>query len=106
MMKTEKFTFKPDHLKLLRRMYVGWQDCETGAPEIDPKRPYGNSFVAGDVAEILGWEWNKEEDFPEFLEEQAMAIHKETEHALQIYLRFGPEYGNYVKSWLGSWQKA
>lgn len=48
------FTVTDDHLKLLRRASVGWSDCEFGAPEIDPKRPYGNSNVLGDIAEILG----------------------------------------------------
>lgn len=48
----KKFTVKPDHLKLLKKMCVGWRDCEFGAPEIDPKRPYGNSGVYGDIGQI------------------------------------------------------
>lgn len=48
-----EFNLKEEHIKLLRAMYVGWSDCEYGAPEIDPKRPYGNSYVEGDVHEIL-----------------------------------------------------
>lgn len=48
-----KFEIKEHHLKLLKRMYVGWNDYEFGAPEIDPKRPYGNSDVIDDMAEIL-----------------------------------------------------
>jgi hypothetical protein len=51
-----EFTVTEDHLKLLRRAYIGWDDCEFGAPGIDPKRPYGNSDVIGDIAEILGEE--------------------------------------------------
>lgn len=51
-----RFELTRDHLKLLRNAYVGWHDCETGAPRIDPKRPYGNQRVALDVAEILGIE--------------------------------------------------
>jgi len=35
-------------------MYVSWDDCEFGAPEIDCKRPYGNSDVYQDMIEILG----------------------------------------------------
>ena len=42
-----------EHIKLLRNMYVGWGYCEFGAPEIDPKRPYGNSHVIGDIHTIL-----------------------------------------------------
>jgi len=32
-----------------------WYGCETGAPGLDCKRPYGNSDVEGDVCEILCW---------------------------------------------------
>lgn len=42
-----------DHLTLLRRAWWDWYDCEYGAPAIDPKRPYGNSDVDGDLAELL-----------------------------------------------------
>lgn len=58
------FTITEDHLKLLPHLYIGWQNCEFGAPEVDPKRPYGNSFVYGDIAEILGIK-AKETDFEE-----------------------------------------
>ena len=43
-----------DHLKLLRRVYVAWDFGEGyGAPGINPKKPYGNSSVERDIAEIL-----------------------------------------------------
>ena len=45
---------KEEHLKLLKEMYVGWNECEFGAPEIDPKRPYGDSDVYEDMNKILG----------------------------------------------------
>lgn len=48
------FEIKPEHLKLLQQARTGWDDCEFGAPEIDPKRPYGNSNVYQDMIEILG----------------------------------------------------
>lgn len=82
------FTVTDDHLKLLARMCVTWDDCEYGAPQIDPKRPYGNSWVEGDVAEILGWGQGKDED-ESLMEEQndkARAIHEEMETVLQILL--------------------
>lgn len=86
------FTITKDHIKLLNRMFVTWDDCEYGAPAIDPKRPYGNSSVAFDIAEILGWEapdestmsdaeYDKAEDL---LQDKAYAIHKEMETVLQI----------------------
>lgn len=84
-MKTPKtFELKPEHLLLLKNANVQMQDVETGAPEIDPKRPYGNSFVAGDVAEILG------RDRPEYRSQEStdlLRIHYETLEALQIILQ-------------------
>jgi hypothetical protein len=87
----ETFTITEDHLKLLKRMYVGWQDCEYGAPEIDPKRPYGNSDVARDVAEILGWvdAGDYETDISGKQSEDAEKIHREMQTVLQIGLYTG-----------------
>jgi hypothetical protein len=73
-------------------MYVTWDACEYGAPAINPKRPYGNSFVESDIAEILGWDLPNEDDddFDQDAYEDACEklekIHKETEIALQIIL--------------------
>ena len=88
------FTMNEDHLKLLRRAYVSWEDCEFGAPSIDCKRPYGNSAVLIDIAEILGMDGNKrhEDDEPHYTEADTQymnAIHIETETALQIVLATG-----------------
>ena len=95
----KRFTLTEEHVALLRRMIVNWQDDETGAPEIDPKRPYGNSNVALDVAEILfpfsvaSGELNQEQ------EERMLARHRETETALQVVLAAGTfEPGEYVTS--------
>lgn len=106
-MARDRFTLTPEHVKLLRRMNVGWQDCETGAPEIDPKRPYGNSDVPGDVADILEWEghlvrngWSEETEMSDAAEERALALHAETETALQVVLSTGSfEPGEYVCDW-------
>ena len=49
-----EFTVTEDHLKLLRHVHLYWDYGEGyGAPAIDPKRPYGNSDVERDIAEIL-----------------------------------------------------
>ena len=107
-MKKETFTLTEDHITLLRSMYVGWQDCETGAPEIDPKRPYGNSDVDGDVIKLLDWfdidslpeeeqDDVYETDEYEELCKRAEKIHSETVTALQIILYTGEfETGDYV----------
>ncbi|MCK9417448.1 hypothetical protein M0Q97_12480 [Candidatus Dojkabacteria bacterium] len=83
-MKIERFEIKEKHLKLLKNAYVSWDDCEYGAPTIDPKRPYGNSFVEGDIARILGWEINGELSDKQY--KDASKIHDETRLALQICL--------------------
>jgi len=79
-----KFTITEDHLKLMSHFYVGWCDDEYGAPDIDPKRPYGNGDVPADIAKILGWEGEIAYDDP-----RARKIHAETKIALQIALRVG-----------------
>lgn len=76
------FTMTDQHLALLREMNVGWQGDEFGAPEIDPKRPYGNSDVLDDMAEILGLDADADEDV-------LRRLHRETETALQIVLATG-----------------
>lgn len=92
-----EFTLTENHLKLLRAMFVGWDDCESGAPAVDCKRPYGNSYVEGDIAEILGIEPDlpEDEEYSEELECKLLALHRETEFALQIVLNCGPVPGKY-----------
>ena len=87
------FELTEDHIKLLRSAYVTWCYEEWGAPQIDPKRPYGDSSIARDVAEILGWELEGEEDGEPALSDRqhtrALELHEQTEVALQIVLRTG-----------------
>jgi hypothetical protein len=92
-MKT-KFTVTEQHLKLLRRFQVGWQDCEMGAPEIDPKRPYGNSDVTNDIHEILtgetiGHRDSKRDSLTDVEEDRYKLLHNDTENVLQIVLATG-----------------
>ena len=93
-MKTQTFTVTEQHLKLLRRFRVGWQDCETGAPEIDPKRSYGNSAVLADIHEILTGETigctdSKRDELTDTETKRYDKLHRETEIALQIALATG-----------------
>lgn len=84
-----EFTVTEDHLKLLRRAYVGWDDCEFGAPAIDCKRPYGNSDVTGDIAEILGIPAGEDEELAPDVEDRLTRLHGETATVLQIALATG-----------------
>jgi hypothetical protein len=96
------FELKEEHLKLLRRMFVSWDDCEFGAPAIDPKRPYGNSDVYEDISEILGIvpeeETKYEKNFSEAQYAEMGKLHRGTLTALQIALVTGKfELGTYKK---------
>jgi hypothetical protein len=110
---TRRFTVTEEHLRLLRRAYVTWTNAEFGAPEIDCKRPYGNSDVYTDIAEILGIpevEWSDEDMgvLPE-AEWRFLRLHVETGVVLQIALATGEfRPGNYVRDgrWSGTWKRA
>ena len=104
----QRFTVTQEHINLLRNAYISWDTCEFGAPEIDPKRPYGNSYVYGDIAEILDIEPALPNDEDEFDDEQLSymhKVHKETKTALQIFLSTGVMYpGNYIaKTYSTNW---
>ena len=83
-----------NHLKLLRRVYAdSWHPGEgnAGAAGINPKKPYGNSNVERDVAEILDApdeDWIYEQGEKAFVTDEAaerfMRLHVETMFALQI----------------------
>jgi hypothetical protein len=98
-----KFTLSQRHLELLKRMYVDWDDCEYGAPCINPKRPYGNSDVENDIAEIIEYpkkgNWDKKEEmWNDKSKQELYIIHREMQIALQICLATGRfEIGDYIK---------
>lgn len=100
------FELKSEHITLLRRAYVRWEDCEFGAPAIDCKRPYGDSDVLDDMAEILGIEpmgtnaYDPDEPgFTRDQEDYLNQLHKETQTALQVILSTGSfEPGVYTTS--------
>lgn len=91
-MKLEIFELREEHLALLRNAHVCWLDVETGAPGIDPKRPYGNSNVVGDVAYILDVDLPDSDENKELYEElhyELMSWHEETLTALEILIDTG-----------------
>ena len=114
------FTITENHLKLLKNMYVDWDNCEFGAPCIDPKRPYGNSDGVNDVARVIDLKKTKEnvEDYDkndaqeyenqqEYLDDldynkktydQLYYLHREMQVVLQICLTTQKfEVGKYKK---------
>lgn len=104
----KRFTVTEDHLKLLRRAYVGWDGTEFGAPAIDCKRPYGNSSVYHDIAEILGIkpEGPDKETFSREQRFLMLKLHEETRTVLQIALIIGRfEAGEYEEVAWHQWRK-
>jgi hypothetical protein len=102
------FTVTDDHLKLMRRAYVSWDDCEFGAPAVDCKRPYGNSDVLADIAEILEVpddQWKDADGEPFHAAEALIRLHAETAVVLQIALSTGQfSTGRYVREKFGTWR--
>lgn len=97
----QTFKITDAHLKLLRRMCVDWSDVEYGAPEIDPKRPYGTSDVTNDILEIIGIPApkNDNDEIPEALSDFARKLHENMETVLQICLSTQTfEQGEYIKT--------
>jgi len=86
----QKFTVTEQHLKLLKKMNVGWDNCEFGAPCINPKRPYGNSSVLVNMADILEMDLFKDEYGEKYItenqENELTCLHRDMETVLQIVL--------------------
>lgn len=80
-----------DHIKLLQEAEWCWNNCEFGAPMIDPKRPFG--FSGGQymqMAEILGIELFEDYDGETHLtraqEEHVSKVWSEILDAIQIIM--------------------
>ena len=112
---TREFTITEDHLKLLRRVYVAWDFGEgDGAPAINSKKPYGNSYVERDIAEILDVpdeDWIYEDGHKAYVTPEAgerfTRLHAETMIALQIVLatgEFRPGHYRRATPWGIDWQ--
>lgn len=99
-----EFVVTDDHMKLLSRTMIGYDAwTEFGAPEVDPKRPYGNSDVYCDIAEIVGIEPAITDQWGDAVlsdEQQArlLDLHHEMTVVLQILVvNSGVEPGVYVR---------
>ena len=107
-MRQEKFNLTDEHIALLNRFYISYNDgCEYGAPEVNPKRPYGNSHVVGDMAEILQVTVpdRDEVEYDKFCRDMNR-LHQETATALQIVLQTKSfEPGQYIRENYSTWKK-
>jgi hypothetical protein len=92
-----KFTLTKKHLLLLRHANVRWQSAPycAGAPEISPKRPYGNQDFIADIHLLLTG--SAAEATPQ-QSARYLKLHRETEMALQVVLQTGSfAPGKYVR---------
>lgn len=104
---TERITVTDDHLSLLRRMYVGWQDCEYGAPEVDPSRGSRRCRSASArTATATCWDFD-EDDPPPYDDGRARSVHEEMQAVVAVALANPgePLLGSWERPWLGSWQR-
>lgn len=109
----EVFTLKEEHIKLLRRAVWRYEECEFGAPAMDCKRPYGNSSVVPDIAEILGEESELcphcQEPLDDANEDRFISLHHELVKALEvIFTTHEFEIGAYAKvgnEYSRTWEK-
>jgi len=85
-----------EHIALLEEMNVRWSDVEFGAPEIDPKRPYGNSGVLADMRAIVDDEYD---------DKQLRSLHQDMDVILEIMIDTKQvSVGEYERSDDGSWE--
>ncbi|MGD0242561.1 MAG: hypothetical protein ABSB59_19835 [Streptosporangiaceae bacterium] len=90
------FTVTEEHLKLLRHLFIHWDEGEGyGGPAISCKRPYGNSAVPENVAEILG-----------LPEDRMLRVHVEAGIALKVVLAAGEfRPGRYCREGDYGWRR-
>lgn len=87
----KQFTLTEDHITLLQQANIQWCNTGYGAPRIDPKRPFGNSGVEQDLAEILDVsEVDTYDDYRTSYDPDEMRdvveTHNELDTALQVIL--------------------
>ena len=107
-----KFTLTSNHIKLLRRLCIDWNDeYHLGVPTVDSKRPYASKYVLDDIAEIVGIGGKNADGelilTPEQLE-YCLKLHREMAAVLQLTCELGfLELGNYSKDeWrMYTWEK-
>jgi hypothetical protein len=115
------FEVVPKHIELLKRLNIFWRYSPhdspldetvtwlTGAPSVNTKRPYGNSGIAADVAEIIGVpqpDWDAGETWTEEQMTRFRVLHRSMAIVLEIACQCnGIAPGMYVTKWLGYWMR-
>lgn len=88
-MSVKRFQLTDEHIALLTgngRVWIEWDHAMNGAPCMDAKRPYGNSDLPRDIADILGWEYDPEEGVSNEQFARALRLHNQTQMALEVIL--------------------
>lgn len=83
-MEKKRFHLKEDHIKLLQNMNIRWNNKGYGSPEVDSKRPFGNSGtkdIEEDICDYLNLNKNNEDDI-----EYARNIYDGLDVAMEIVL--------------------
>ena len=116
----EEFVLTEQHIALLRRAQIVWHEAHgpegdyanpvgIDVPRFNPIRPYGNSNIEQDIADICGVEYDPDVLYGEGPESDAlnarlMKLHEETMTALQIVLETGSfKPGRYFKQEWCQW---
>jgi hypothetical protein len=111
-----EFTVTDDHLKLLQHVYLYWDYGEGyGAPAINSKKPYGDSDVERNIAEILDapdsdWECDGDDEYADLTpeaRERFTQLHVETMIVLHIVLAARDiRPGRYIRDDAIGWVRA
>ena len=107
---SDEFEITEDHIKVIKGMTFEYlHDHSFGAPGLDQKRPFGNSYVYGDLADLLGMEpepdGSSDEDWSEDQKVYMREVFFETATVLNIIIQtqsFKP--GLYIRK-NGVWSK-
>lgn len=102
----DEFEVLPEHIALLRRVHTSWTGDEGyGAPGLRRKRPFGNSDMYDDIAEIVDGRTNGSHD--EADETRYDQLYVELTLVMEIVLQSGQfESGRYIKPPVGAWKRA
>jgi hypothetical protein len=101
----ERFTLTEQHLAIIRGANIWWCDMETGAPGLDPKKPYGNGDVARDVARLIGTTMPDPDEFGrehDIVAAGMMTLHRDMGTVLEIVCQHAGQAvapGLYARQW-------